>query len=147
MKLDFRIEGNLKSFIQNLATKAGWTLSSVVVELAWVGIGVKKAGEVEIVGPFGLRRLLSKLDLGGRRERLTILVQEDLVNNLDREFGENPRSALREAIRLGTLVFMPNMVKVRGPFGMERPFAMVEIAKIKDNRAKEALTKLQGIQV
>lgn len=146
MKVDIRIEGNLKSFVTELANRSRWTVGDVVRELAWLGTGVKKGGGAIIEGPFGLRRFLSKWDFGGERERLTVWIQEDLVHVLETEFGTNARRALREAIRLGTLAFNPSSVKVMGPFGYERPFAICEPSEIQDDRARQALERLKEIQ-
>jgi len=38
------------------------------------------------------------------------------------------------------------MVKVKGPFGFVYPFAICEFSQIRDERAKQALARLRGIQ-
>lgn len=146
MKMDFRVQEALKSFIEELASRSGWTVSDVASELAWVGIGVKEEGGVEIVGPLGFRRPFSTWDFGGKGARLTLWIEKDLEDRLREEFGGNVRRALREAIHLGTIAFEPKEVKIKGSiFGVERPLATVESPKLKDARSKKALRRLKNI--
>lgn len=49
---------------------------------------------------------------------------------------------MREALRLGILMLKPDSAKVIGPFGLERPLAMIKISEIRDNRAREAHKRL-----
>lgn len=146
MKADFRVQEGLKSLIEELAKRSQWTISEVASELAWVGIGVKEEGGIEIIGPLGFTRPFSTWDFGGRQARLTLWIEKDLAKRLRKEFGESLRSALREAIHLGTIAFKPKEVKIKGPvFGMDRPLASVESPALKNERSREALRKLQSI--
>jgi len=141
--LDVRIESVLKIFIQELAEKTGTTTSGIARDLAWVGAGVAKAGGIEVVGPFGLRRPLARLDLGESRDRLVIRLEDDLARELERVFRRNVRGALREAIRLGTFAVQPQDLRMRGPLGIERPFAELRLPEMRDEKVREALRRLQ----
>lgn len=148
MKIDFRVQEALKSFIEELARRSRWSLSDVSSELAWLGIGVKEEGGVEIVGPLGLRRPFSTWDFGGKKARLTLWIDRKLSDRLQEEFRKNVRSSLREAIHLGTIAFQPKEVKIKGTvFGIERPLAIIDVPKIKDERARMALEKLRRISL
>jgi len=148
MKIDFRIQESLKSFIEELARRSRWSVSEVSSELAWLGIGVKEKGGVEIVGPLGLRRPFSTWDFGGKKARLTLWIEKKLSDRLEEEFRKSTRSSLREAIHLGTIAFQPREVKIQGTvFGAERPLALIDVPKIRDERAKMALEKLQRISL
>jgi len=145
--LDVRIEGWIKSFIEDLAKKTGRKMSDVARDLAWVGIDIEKSGGIKIVGPLGLERPFASLDLGGSRERLNIWLEEDMIKELKSLSGGNVREALREALRLGALaVSGGEHVKIVGPFGRERPLLTITHSELRDKRAKEAFKRLKGLK-
>ena len=146
MRVDFRIQKELKSLINKLAEKSGWSISEVASELAWLGIGIKMEGGIEIVGPFGLKRPFSIWSFGGKKARLTLWIGQELVETLKKIYNESLRSNLREAIQLGTIAFQPKEVRIKGAvLGIDRKLASVDIPKIKEKRAKTAFKKLQQI--
>lgn len=143
-----RVQEALKSFVEELSKRSGWSISEVSSELAWLGVAVKEEGGIEIVGPLGLRRPFSTWDFGGKKARLTLWIQKELSDRLEKEFRKSIRSGLREAIHLGSMAFQPKEVKIKGAiFGVERPLASIEIPKIKGKRALVALEKLRRISL
>jgi len=119
--LVMRIEGVLKSLIKKLATERGKSMGKIVRDLARIGIRIEKEGGVKIIGPLGFKRSLAKLDFGGSRERLSVWLDEELIEELGTVFKTKIGSANREALRLGILMFKPGEAKIRGPFGFEYP--------------------------
>lgn len=140
-----RVESALKSSLEKLSNRTGRSLSEVARDLALVGIDVKKSGDVVIFGPIGIKRRFASLSFGGKKEKkLTIWVGEELVKELEKEFSENVRGALREAIHLGLFRFRPEDVEIRGPFGVIRPFVTVAFSDVSE-RAREALRRLRSL--
>jgi hypothetical protein len=83
-----------------------------------------------------------------REARLTLWIDRKLSDRLQKEFRKNVRSSLREAIHLDTIAFQLKQVKIRGTvFGIERPLAIIDVPKIKDERARIALEKLRRISL
>lgn len=144
--IDVRVEGSLKDFIEEVAIRVGRTVSDVARDLVLIGLEVARSGGVEIVGPIGLRRPLARLDFGGNRERLGIWLDEGIASELERVFGGNMRGAARAAMRLGTVAFQPEKVRISGPFGLERPFLEVKLSGIRDKKAREALERLRRLR-
>ncbi|MHA1596663.1 MAG: hypothetical protein ACTSWV_03450 [Candidatus Asgardarchaeia archaeon] len=122
-------------------------MSDVARDLAWVGIDIEKSGGIKIVGPLGLERPFASLDLGGRRERLNIWLEEGMIKELKSISGGNVREALRETLRPGALaVSGRENVRIVGPFGRERPLLTVTYSELRDKRAKEAFKRLKGLK-
>ncbi|MBC7113082.1 MAG: hypothetical protein H5T34_03555 [Candidatus Methanomethyliales bacterium] len=111
---------------------------------------MKRRGGFEIRGPAGLLKrplAIAKLNFDGEDERLTIWIDEDLARELEREFGGNLRSALRQALRLAVLTIEPEDVEITGPLGVvSRPFASIKLPQIEDERAKKALKTLKKLK-
>lgn len=92
-----------------------------------------------------MSRPLAKLRLEGPMERLTIWVDEGLIEKLKGTFGEGPGTAMPEALRLGILAMKPEAITVTGPLGFRRPLARAGKTIVRDERARQALEKLRGI--
>jgi hypothetical protein len=146
--LDVRVEGWIRMFIERAAKRKGVKVSDIFRDLVVLGIDLKRSGGFEIVGPFGLRRSLAMLDFGGGADRIGVRLEKNLTKELERVFGDNARSAARQAVRLGILRISPGKVKIRGAlFGLERPFAQIKFREPLDEKAKEALSRLRRIFV
>ena len=142
--IDLRLETVLKTFIEDLASRKGRTSSEVARDLAWIGVGIQKEGGIDIVGPLGLSKPLAEIDLGREKEKVAFWIDNELIRELETEFKDTIRSALRQAIRLGALIRNPGVVKITGKIlGLERPFATIKTSEIRDIRAKQAMARLQ----
>ena len=144
--IDVRIEDWIVSFIKHLAEETGRRISDVARDIIWVGIDIEKSGGIRIVGPLGLRRPLASLDLGGRRTRISLWLEEDMMKELKHLFKGNLREAVRETLRLGALAVSRRPVEIVGPFGLRRPLLTVEYSKLEDERAKKAFKRLKGLK-
>jgi len=143
--IDIRLETVLKAFIEDLSNQIGRGASEVARDLAWVGVGVQKEGGINIVGPFGFSRPLAELDLGEEKKKVAFWIEEELIRELETEFGDSVRSALRKALRLGILTCMH--AKIKGPFGFERPLLGISISRFTNERAREAYDRLRSAQI
>lgn len=145
--VDVRLETTIKAFIEDLSNETDRVASEIARDLAWVGIGIQKEGGIYIVGLFGVSRPLAELDLGDKKKKVAFWIGEELVKQLEAEFGESVRSALRKAIRLGILTLKSEVAKIRGPFGFERPLLRIDMSKLKDERAREAYNRLRSNKI
>jgi len=142
--VDLRVEGALKSFIDNLARSSRRTRSDVFRDLVLVGLGVQKAGGAQLVGILGLPRPFTELHfLGKDTQKVAFWVDEGLLDELVAEFEDDSRGALRQAARLGALVCNPRIARVTGKvIGLGRLLVRVNPRGIKDERARQALKRL-----
>jgi len=142
--LDIRIEGNIKTFIEQLARAGGWTINDTVRDLILIGLDVNRQGGIEITGPLGLKRSFAYLDFGGGRERIGVRLPQELIDELKRDFDDTARSAAKKALRLGVIALRADLIEIRGPvFDFRRPLAQTRVPSLRDERAKEALKRLQ----
>jgi hypothetical protein len=72
-------------------------------------------------------------------------MDEGLMDELRLESEGDLRGVVRETMRLGLLVLMPEKVKVAGPLGVERPLAEVLMPNIEDERSKDELKRLRAL--
>ena len=139
-----RLEKGLRGLVERLASDTDETVSSAARSLIRIGLGVKRAGGLEIRGRLGFRRPLADLDFGGRAERLGIRVEEELLEEVEREFGD-VRQGMREAMRLGAWMLAPGEVKIVGLLGVERPLADVLSPELRDAKARRELERLRSL--
>jgi len=143
---DIQIEGELKSLIDEYANKSGRSVSEIVKDLAWVGIGAEKIGGLRVTGPIGINRPFANFEIGGEPVRISVRLDDAICTAL-KTFNTSKREALRNALRLGFIVLKPEQVQITGIFGVLRPFSEAKTPKIEDRSAKAALERLRKIDI
>lgn len=146
MKFDLRIEKPIKTILENLSARSGWSISKLVETIAWIGIEVKRLGGIYVVGLFGLTRPFAVANYGPRSERLTIWVNEDLRSKLKAISNENLSDALRDVLQTGMLVVDASSAVIQSPIlGVKLPLTHLGDIKLEDARAINALQEIREL--
>jgi hypothetical protein len=151
VSFNLRVASELRDHVAKIAQASegddrSTDMSTVARKLIYIGLGVRKSGgEPEVAGKFGLAfRPFSRVQFEGDRVTFGTQLEEDVANDLEAWFDTSRHGAAREALRLGVIALQHDDLQIKGPFGMPRPFAEVDLSEqITDERALEALAELQ----
>lgn len=137
-----RIESILKNLVQRMADERNRSLSDAVRDLIDLGIGYSEEGPVMFEGAFGISRSFSKLSFGDERTRISVWVDEEQIEKAIQGFQNSENGSIREAIRLGFIMYHADLVKIKGPRHSVQPFTGFKIKEFKNMRANKALERL-----
>jgi len=155
--LNLRIQEGLRDHIANIArdVEGGDSpreLSATAENLIYVGMGMKRADKhaddsilPTFEGPFGvLPRPWAEPSFDGDDIRLSTRVDTETIDTLERSFNKTKHTAAKQALRLGVILIEKDAITIRGPEGVRRPFAKVNVhGEIHGERAQSALDTLR----
>ena len=155
--LNLRIQEGLRDHVAEIARNVEGgdsprELSATAENLIYVGMGMKCAdnrsdGSVlpTFEGPFGvLPRPWAEPAFDGDDVRLGTRVDTDTIDTLERAFNKTKHTAAKQALRLGVILIEKDAITIRGPEGVRRPFAKVNVKEeIYGERARTALDALR----
>ena len=142
--LTIRMETILKRVIQQYADTTDANMSQTIRDLIDLGIGYAQEKPINIQGPLGMTRPLSKLAYGDAQTRLSVWVDEEQIANATTLFNERETSAIREAIRLGFIMLHADKVRFTDGDTSVAPLAGFKKTGFKSQRATLALKQLTG---
>jgi len=155
--LNLRIQEGLRDHVAEIARTVEGddspsALSATAEKLIYVGMGIKQADEKSdstvlprVEGPFGvLPRPWAEPTFEGEDVRLSTRVDTEVIEPLERAFNKTKHTAAKQALRLGVLLIAQDEVTIRGPGGVQRPFAKIDLpAQIEKGRSRTALDELR----
>lgn len=155
--LNLRIQEGLRDHVADIARNVEGgdsprELSTTAENLIYVGMGMKCADQRSgdsvlptFEGPFGvLPRPWAEPAFDGDDVRLGTRVDTDTIDTLERVFDKTKHTAAKQALRLGVILIEKDAITIRGPEGVRRPFAKVNVEEeIYGERARTALDALQ----
>lgn len=158
--LNLRIQEGLRDHIANIARgvedgDSARELSATAENLIYVGMGMKIADQRSddsvlptFEGPFGiLPRPWAEPSFDGDDIRLSTRVDTDTIDTLERAFNKTKHTAAKQALRLGVILIEKDAITIRGPEGVRRPFAKINVQDdIHGERAQTALATLRDKQ-
>ncbi|WP_302080576.1 hypothetical protein [Salinibaculum rarum] len=156
--LNLRIQQGLRDHVADIAREVEGgdsprELSATAENLIYVGMGIKCADQRSddsilptIEGPFGvLPRPWAEPSFDGDDVRLGTRVDSDIIDTLEAAFNKTKHTAAKQALRLGVILLEKDAITIRGPGGVRRPFANVDVTgELHGERAQAALTTLQA---
>lgn len=142
--LTIRLETILKHVIQQLTDRTDTNLSQTIRSLVDLGIGYAQENPVNIQGPLGITRPLSKLAYGDDRTRLSVWVEQEQITQATQLFDENEAAAIREAIRLGFIMLHADKVRYTDGVTSTIPLAQFRKNSFINEKANQALRQLTG---
>lgn len=155
--LNLRIQEGLRDHITDIARQVEGgdsprELSATAENLIYVGMGIKSADNHSddavlptVEGPFGvLPRPWAEPSFDGDDVRLSTRVDTETIETLERAFNKTKHTAAKQALRLGVILIEKDEITLRGPEGIRRPFANIDIQdEIHGERAQTALDVLR----
>lgn len=79
------------------------------------------------------------MQFGRINKRLSIWVEEDQIQAAINAYGGRIHSAVREALRVGSVSLAPESLYISGPLGVPRPGAMFKLPVLTNKEAINAL--------
>lgn len=157
--LNLRIKSGLREHIASIANEVEGSaeprdLSKTAEKLIEVGLGIQMADNKNdggilptVSGPFGIiPRPWAEPSFDGEDVRLGTRVDAEVIEELQSAFGVTKHTAAKQALRLGIILINKDELEIRGPFGVERPFAQINIGEdLHGDRALDALDYLSKV--
>lgn len=158
--LNLRIQEGLRDHVADIARdveggESPRELSATAENLIYVGMGMKRADQRSddsvlptFEGPFGvLPRPWAEPSFDGDDVRLGTRVDTDTIDTLERAFNKTKHTAAKQALRLGVILIEKDAITIRGPEGIRRPFAEVNVQdEVHGERAQTAFDALRTHQ-
>ena len=141
--ITIRIEAILKDLIQKMADSAGRNISDVTRDLIDLGIGYKQEAPITLKGAFGLARSFSKLSFGDEKTRMSFWIEKKQTEKAMNFFQNTKNGSIREAIRLGFIMFHADSVKITNPFIEISPFKKFKLMTFNNKKAQQAYKNLR----
>ncbi|MCW4051101.1 MAG: hypothetical protein NWE89_15365 [Candidatus Bathyarchaeota archaeon] len=140
---NFRVESSLKNALNDRAEISGFSLSDVVRDVIWIGIGIQENGGVKFIGPGGFPLIFAQIKYGGKKERVNVWLEEEQFELAESIFSTDVKNVMRGAVSVGIAYLDDKDHEIVGRFGVPRPFSIISFPELTRKESVNAYFRLK----